>query len=184
MGGPSNFEAQMERKMGVDAPVRDGARPGDEADTAEEREFDALAEAIRGAGIGAGDAVKATRAALVFFSKKDREVCAGLEGKACGWAAHEEASDRLMQALGRAAMARDAALSLGCLLMAFDRAPHGAVSMRSLAAQRGVSPEKVSLEVDAFQEILGLPRMKLQKSAAAVAAYRRTNGAQWRPGRN
>lgn len=192
MGTPaSNFEAQMERKMGVGAPVRDGARPGEEGDDPEAVEFDELAEVMQGVGLSAGQAVGAARAAVNFFEKKnrqkDRQVCAGLVGLEAGgmaWMAQEEASDRLVQVLGRAFRARDAALAIGCLCFAFDRAPAGMLSMRDLASKRGVSVQEVCDEVDAFQELLGLPRTKLQKSAAALASYKKSNGAQWKPGRN
>lgn len=185
----SNFEAQMDRKMGVDAPMRGDARPGDDTESAEERQFDELAEVMRGALGDARLAVAATRAALLFFERKDREVCGAAmaeaqAGKVTPWSGAVEASDRMMESFGRVWGARDARLSMGCFLLAMDRAPLGVGSWRDLAARVGVSVEKVRMEVDAHQSILGLPRTKAQKSAAALKSYKRTNGAKWKPGVN
>jgi len=89
-----------------------------------------------------------------------------------------EKSDALMEMLSRAYGSRDSKLSIGCLFFAMGRPPLGVASMRKLAERHGVSVEAVSNEVEAYQEILNLPRTEQQKSAAAVGRYEITNGAQ------
>lgn len=176
----SNFEAQVERRMGVDAPVREGARPGEESEAGEV--FEALIGEMRRGGFAAADAIRAAEVASAFFAKMDAAVCEGMRG--AEWVAEDGRPDRLFRALGRVWRANDARFSLGCLFLAMDCEPPGVASLRKLGEARGLSPERVSLEVEAYQEILGLPRTKLQKSAAAVASYKRTNGAKWKPGMN
>lgn len=64
------------------------------------------------------------------------------------------------------------------LLFAHGQPPIGVDSMRKMAEGRAMSPENVNNMVDEFQRIFGLPRTRLQKSAAAIGSYQRTNGAK------
>ncbi|MEY5101110.1 MAG: hypothetical protein RJA36_3829 [Pseudomonadota bacterium] len=86
-----------------------------------------------------------------------------------------EQADVLKLILFRIYEAPKPRLSVGSLLLAVGIKPMGINSERDLARQQVVSPEHVSNEVEAWQDLLQLPRTEFQKSESAVQAARDHN---------
>ena len=176
----TTWDLTVARKMHADVPVRDVGESAVNFDTEMDEKIDELAERLVGQGADRRAAQLAAELAIkaVCTMNIGSQVIIEQGMQLFAGALPADAADKLCHALSRAWEARDAKLAIGCLFFAMDRPPHGAWSMRQLANSRGVSVEAVSNEVQHFQEILGLPRTKQQKSNAALAVYATTNGAQ------
>lgn len=174
------------RQFYADLPrPRDARECAEDGDAPEAVLRDELAVQFVGRGLAARTAGELAELTMKLFQARERELM-GREWHVraeemvggMNWLAAEDAGARLLQAITRAREARKSKLALGCWLFAMGRQPYGLASERDLAREQDVSPEAVSQEREAFQEILKLPRAPHQKSEAANEAYRGTNGAK------
>lgn len=156
-------------------------------ESADEVQRDLMAEKLRAAGCPARDALRYVAAVVAVIQAKDKACAEEMAGavekggaEQMGWMRGEDGPRRLMQALSQVWDWPDSRKGLGALFFAMGAPLFGCNSMRELARLRGVSVEDVSNNVEVLQEILGAPRNALQKSAAAVASYKRECGASRR----
>lgn len=166
----------MAVKQGADCAREAGHEVGEEGDDPEALAMERWAEVMVRRGVDRRTALQCAAAIWEVQRAKDG-ACAG---DAVLWAGPVPGvdGDKLVEVLSRAREARNSKLAIGCLFFAMGRRPYGLSSFRDLAKEQDVSPEAVSNEVEAMQEILGGQRTMQQKSAKAVDAYRGTNGAR------
>lgn len=159
-------------------PARTPADEAEAGDAAELALLDEMAGKFRARGMGASEAAQYARDALAVWQARDRAVCgAGAVGVAKAAPAVSEERFCWLQAVSQAFAWPDTKAGMWALLAAHGQPPIGLDSMRKMSAERIMSAENVNNMVEEFQRIFGLPRTPLQKSAAAVASYQRTNGA-------
>lgn len=174
-------EAAAEHYAAVSQPL-DGREALEESEDGAEVLWDEAAGRVRGKlpRLTAHEAALVVDAVRSVLEAADRAVVASVVGGGASEAVVER--EQLRERMGALAMrivdAPRPKFSAGCLALACGFEGQGMRSQRQWAASQGFSPEYASDEVLEWQRFLGLPPTSAQKSEAACAAYKATNGAR------
>jgi hypothetical protein len=157
-------------------PCRTGREVAEAADDASGARMDEWAEVLVSVGIERRLAVRGAGALWAAAQGRDAACVASVGGAA------EVDRAQLVEGLRGLAIkiyqAPKRGLSAGALLLATGSQHQDFASARDLAKAQGVSHELAANAVEEWQADFNLPRLALQKGAAARATYKQTNGKQ------